>query len=247
MNLQRYLPPYMGNADTIVSNHNVFDIVGELTRAQKIFSSDYSAIAKKFWRGDAVETYKHLFDYCRDNFRYNIESENLQTTRSPAAILATAKTVGVDCKHYALWIGGILSELKRQGYDVGEIFFRFVSYDIADKLPGHVFILARYRGKDYYIDPVLSSFNKRFPVFYYKLDKKIDVMPLQRISGIGLTFENFIENSPIVPQPGQPKVTTDLQLSPVTSQSSNSVWLMIGAGALILFFITKNKRRGRKK
>lgn len=221
--LKNYLPPYMGNAATVVDDHNVFDIVSEVTRAQKFFASDYDGIAKKFWKGNAIATYRNLFDFCKREFVYRIESEKLQTTRSPAAIVETAKTVGVDCKHYSLWIAGVLASLKGMGYDVGEVYLRFVSYDIDDKLPGHVFVVAVYRGKEYFIDCVLSAFDKRTPNYFYKLDKKINVMPLQRISGMNKV--GYMEPPP-----------DDVE---IVSENKSYWWWLVVAG--FIYLISKKK------
>ena len=173
------LPPFSNRRVGIVKKQSVFDIMREVLTAHKIFASDYDQIAAEFWRGNVYNTAQGLFNFCKKNVPYKIETENNQTTKSPAAILTLGSG---DCKHYSGFIGGVLDALRRQGKQI-EWHYRFAAYNGAGRIPEHVFIVVKNKGTEIWIDPVLKNFNERLRPSYYT-DKKVN-MSLSRISGIG--------------------------------------------------------------
>lgn len=235
------LPAYQGNRDLIKSEHNVHNIVNEVCNAHSHFSADYDLIAKDFWKGNVKKTAARLFDFCKQNMMYRAEPGNYQTTRSPAAILHTAKTFGVDCKHYAGFIAGVLDGLRRAGYPVAWSY-RFVSYDIKNKTPSHVFVVVRDGGKELFIDPVLNALDVRNPVYFYSLDKKIKM--LERISGIGATRQTLPDGIRPTVLPGSETLKdtgfTPVLVNPV--ENKTNIIMFIGAAIAIYFLIKSNKR-----
>lgn len=190
-NLLRILPPFRGNYELITNRQTVGQIIREVLEAHKIFYKDYDLIAPEFYYSDPVQTFKALFSFLKSNVQYNEESEEKQTVTSPAGILSIGEG---DCKHYASFIGGVLDSLKRSGEKINW-FYRFASYDPFSSEPGHVFVVAEFDGNQYWIDPVLKSFDLRLqPVSY--IDKKIS-MPLYRVSGVNqyITQNAVLENS----------------------------------------------------
>lgn len=187
--LLQYLPPFQDHHKVIEDDQSVHDIIKEVLSAHEAFANDYDCIAELFPldRSLTVANYlKRLFDFCKENIDYEIESEEYQTTRSPAATL----TMGYgDCKHYAGFIAGIIDANNRNGYKV-DWCYRFSSYDIFEPTPGHVFVVVKERGKEFWIDPVLKTFNERLEPFYI-VDKKPKM--LTRISG--MQFSTDILNS----------------------------------------------------
>lgn len=184
--LKRILPKPTLKRRIITRRQEVPEIMREVLKGHRDYAAQYDLIASKFWKGSALKTARALYDFCRENFRYKIESENDQTVRSPGAIIETGDTWGVDCKHYASFIGGVLDALKRQGRDV-DWCYKFVSYTPEDATPEHVFIEVTSGGRSYYVDPVLAEFNLREPKFYY-FHNKIPIMArigmLSRVSGV---------------------------------------------------------------
>lgn len=172
---------YKGEKREIVKDQDVNDIMREVYAAHKFFANDYDSVATYFSNTNPVQLAKNVFDYCKDNFTYKIESEAMQTTRSPAGILYTKK---IDCKHYAGFIAGVLDAMRRKYKLNFDLYYRFGSYDIFDTMPGHVFVVMVYNGQEYWIDPVLDSFNKRSPRPISYIDKKIRNMALYRLSGM---------------------------------------------------------------
>jgi hypothetical protein len=176
------LPAYKKEFVLIQNKQTVHDIVREVLEAHKVFAGDYDEIAEDFWTGDIVTTCKALFDFCKDNINYKIEHEGKQTTKSPAAILAMGFG---DCKHYAGFIGGVLSAIERRYNIKIEWRYRFAAYSGSKAEPEHVFIVVKSGKEILWVDPVLKKFNERLQPLAYT-DKKAIGM-LSRVSGIGET------------------------------------------------------------
>jgi organic hydroperoxide reductase OsmC/OhrA len=175
------LKSFGGNSKMIVRDQQVPDIISAMLSAHKMYASEYDKISKDFYSADGVQTAKKLFEFLKKNVRYKIESDKAQRIMSPSAILSLGKN---DCKNYALFIMGVLDSLKRKGLINNKIYYRFASYRLLDEIPHHVFsVIQDNSGNEYFIDPVLSTFNER-KTYYHKIDKE-PVMPLYSVSGIG--------------------------------------------------------------
>jgi hypothetical protein len=172
------LPSYQYKSLLIANNQSVRDIITEVINCHKEFANHYDQIASDFDRGTVREIAKALFDFCKQNIRYKIEPQSMQTTKSPAAIIALGTG---DCKHYAGFIAGVLDALKRRGKNI-DWKFRFASYNYFDNVPQHVFVVVDDGGKELWIDPVLGSLNQRLDPAYI-IDKTVS-MPLMRLSGL---------------------------------------------------------------
>jgi hypothetical protein len=174
------LPPFMNDGIIVEPDQEIHDIIKEVVNAHKVFEKDYDLIYSYFDQGTIKEICKRLFDFCKQNIAYQVESEDLQTTKSPAAILAMGKG---DCKHYAGFIAGVLSAINRNTDRGINWRYRFASYSVWDSEVGHVFVVVVDKGKDIWIDPVLSYFDSREVIPVKKIDKKINDQMLKRISG----------------------------------------------------------------
>lgn len=177
--LIKKLPESVLRKQSISKRQDVPRIMQEVLDAHQAFAEHYDRIGMDFYTGTIRGTAQKLFNFCKRNMLYVIESEKSQTTRSPQAILKTAQTWGVDCKHYAGFIGGCLDAIKRAGVPVNWCY-RFVSYS-DDPIPEHVFIVVKDGDKNIFVDPVVSSLDLRSPVYYHKIDKFPGM--LNRISG----------------------------------------------------------------
>jgi hypothetical protein len=178
------LPPFQGAKVKVTQKQSVPRIMKEIISAHKDYAADYDRIADYFYTGDDASTERMLFDFCKTNLSYNVESDSQQTVRSPTAILVLGEMRGVDCKHYASFIGGVLDALNRQGKTDLNWFYRFASYSTDDKVPEHVFIVVNDNGYETWIDPVLDGFDDRYPYPIFIKDIKPKTMALYRISGI---------------------------------------------------------------
>lgn len=179
------LTPYGRKKILIKNNQGVPDIMSAMLTAHKIYANEYDKISQDFYVGDGVKTAENIFNFLKKNVKYKIESENNQRIMSPGAIISLGKN---DCKNYALFIIGILDSLKRKGLIKNDIYYRFASYRLLDEIPHHVFaVIVDDDGTEYYIDPVLSTFNER-KTFFHKIDKRPNNMPLYSVSGVGLSI-----------------------------------------------------------
>jgi len=167
---------YLGKTELIKRRQRVEDIVSELLDAHMAFADQYDSLASSFDRGSVKEICDALVRWCKQNIRYKVESEDKQTTKSPAAMLAQGQG---DCKHYASFCGGVLDALNRKGRRISWAY-RFASYNIFNRTPEHVFVVVKSQGREHWLDPTPGA-DKARPVWL--IDKKISAMPLYRISG----------------------------------------------------------------
>ncbi len=180
------LPPFKNDEVVIAGRQTVDDIVREVLASHKFFASDYDLIAGRFVRSTWQAVCQNLFNFCKRSIPYVVETEQLQTSRSPAAVMELGGIIGADCKHYAGFIGGVVDAIGRQTGQPADWCYRFAFYEGApDEESWHVFVVVRADGKEYWVDPVLDTFNQRVPKPDYFTDKKPS-MSLVRISGPGI-------------------------------------------------------------
>jgi hypothetical protein len=177
-NLIAMLPPEKGEETVIVKRQDTDDIIKEVLAAHTAFSPDYDKICDEF---SGAGTPRRLFNFCKRNLQYDVEDEKTQTTRSPAVLL---KMGHCDCKGYAGFVAGVLDGLNRSGHGSYNWKYRFANYEDPEESPGHVFVVTTdERGKETWIDPVLSEFNQRDPLPTDWVDKARP-MTLVRMSGV---------------------------------------------------------------
>lgn len=198
------LPAYNGNADTVVNDQSVPDIIEYVKRVHKKFAGDYDNIAQYFVDDTPEKTCRNIFDFLRQSAFYFVEGDDLQTLRSPSSIVATGRTRGIDCKNYALFTAGVLDAINRSGLQYIPYCYRFASDSLFDPTPNHVFVVA-FPGTDQemWIDPIpqVAYFNERL-LYYYHTDKNFKSM-LQVLSGRsnrtvgdwGDTVENAVQGN----------------------------------------------------
>lgn len=183
------LPPFKGERDLITHDQSTADIINEVLECHNKFAPDYDTIVDLFVTVDPLLS---VFNFCRDNMPYNAETEKDQTSRSPIAILMLADTWGVDCKHYAGFIAGVIDALNRAGYSNYDWVYRFASYDLLDPSKEHVFVVVKNKKDEIWLDPapiensgsfIERSFNDRKVIPFYITDRKPQNMSLTRISG----------------------------------------------------------------
>lgn len=222
------LPPFQFDRDIKVKKQTTDNIIVQVLNSHRQHEKDYDLIADYFEGGNSP---KKLFDFCKRWLIYSEEQGSDQTTRSPAGILTLAEYSGVDCKHYANFIAGVLDALNRKGHNVNWCY-RFVSYKTKGKdkkESDHVYVVDL--DNDVWIDPAPlrdqdgsyyeRSFNDRYaiPVFY--MDIKMDDM-LSHLSGVHYYIN---EDNPQGQQPGGCMGALELQylFDPVVTQSVATV------------------------
>jgi hypothetical protein len=184
------VPPFEGNEEIIKRRQSTPHIIREVLDAHREFAGDYDKIVNDLSFYKTISLEEQLFDFCK-KLHYNVESEEDQTTRSPAGIIQLGRdeSIGVDCKHYAGYIAGVLDAWNRKvGTREYDWYYRFASYD-TNPAAGHVFVVVKYDDGDLWIDPVLSRLDRRFPSPTFFIDKKPGAM-LKRLSGIDRGFSS---------------------------------------------------------
>ena len=176
------LPPYRAKVVTLARHQDTDDIVQNMLRYHKMYRADYDQISGQFLAATPRKTLKNIYDFLKESVKYRIEPETRQTLKSPAAIVATGRTTGSDCKNYALFICGVAESLTRTGKQKIPCAYRFASYKWYDEQPQHVFAVAfPDTDREIWIDPVLPEFDQR-KTYNHATDKK---MSLVGISGTG--------------------------------------------------------------
>ena len=228
------LKSFGGNSKMLVRDQQVPDIISAMLSAHKLYASEYDKISQDFYSGDGIQTAKKLFEFLKKNVRYKIESDKNQRIMSPSAILSLGKN---DCKNYALFIMGVLDSLKRKGLIDNKIYYRFASYKLLDEIPHHVFaVIEDKKGNEYFIDPVLSSFNER-KTYYHKIDKE-PIMPLYSVSGIGAPKKKATAKA--VTQSAKPKEKKKIVLKIALAPARGSFLLLVGLNFMGLATKLKN-------
>jgi hypothetical protein len=183
MNLLNELDSFKNNQKIISYNQSTNDIINAILRQHNKSLNDYDKLYYFFDGGNICNTARKVFNYLKDNVKYIIEPDNLQTVKSPSAILATGKTTGSDCKNFSLFFAGIMDAYRRNTGQKFDLAYRFASYD-GSKTPEHVFVVINPGSEnEIWCDAVLDYFNEKKQPNYYK-DKKLQNMALMALSGI---------------------------------------------------------------
>lgn len=206
----------------VVPDQDAYDIISRILIKHKKCAADYDKIASEFEGYTTYEICKKLWTFCKNNIQYDEESIDRQNVSSPQTILLRGHC---DCKGYALFIGGVLDALNRQGYAINWKY-RFASDDMFNEVPGHVFVVVNDGGQEIWIDPVLRQFNQDHYFPYYQ-DRKVTAPA--RVSGcscdtIGATTV----------QTGQAimKIAPSLAVVPVVG------WIAAAGGEVVGAFLT---------
>lgn len=177
------LKPYQGHKTLLVKYQDTNDIIKALQDAHQRNAGEYDKICARFWNGNKKALLKRLFNFCKKNIAYQIESDKNQTIKTPGAILAQGHG---DCKHYASFINGVISACNRKYGCSIDNYFRFSGYKIGATEPQHVFAVVKTNdGEEIWIDPVLQNFNEHKETTF-KTDKKANTMALHSVSGFEL-------------------------------------------------------------
>lgn len=174
------LPAYTNSKKVLIDDQNTEDIVKGILDNHNLYKEDYDKISEYFVGRNDINTAKNVYTFLKKYVPYYIEPSNLQTLRSPSAILSIKQ--GADCKSYASFVNGIFDSLNRKGIFKIPLAYRFASYKNSTK-PGHVFaVLYPGNENEIWVDNVLENFNEKKQPTYFK-DKKLK-MALVSMSGI---------------------------------------------------------------
>ena len=186
--LLNYLPRYEGKEKILRDQQSTNDIINEILKGHNKYVDQYKNISSFFVGSTPKQTLNNIWTFLKKEVKYRVEPESKQTIKSPAAIIATGKTTGSDCKNYSLFTAGILENINKSGRQKIPFCFRFTGYKFFDTNPQHVFIVAYPdTNKEIWIDAVLNKFDYKKP-YTLKIDKKPMIVG---ISGIGKPPKTF--------------------------------------------------------
>ena len=178
--LLQKLPAFTNIKKVVKVNQGVTDIINGILQTHELYKKDYDLISDYFLGNNLNDTGKNIWQFLKKNVKYYVESDHVQTLRSPSAILA----LPADCKSYSLFSMGILDSLRRKGELNADLAFRFAGYDPYTNHLEHVFVVINPdTNKEIWVDAVLNSYNLHKEPSNYK-DKKINNMALVGLSGI---------------------------------------------------------------
>lgn len=251
------LSPFRNNRRVLRYSQSVGDIMSGILETHKKYAKEYDLICTKF-DGATAEIIAHkVYNFLKRHTFYVVEADSKQTLRSPAAILALGANpkVGLDCKSYSLFIGGILDAFKRRGKKI-DWCYRFASYRLIDKVPHHVFVVLNPgTNNEIWVDPVLPSFNNK-KQYNYKIDKKIN-MALIAVAGVGKVSRSKAEKAKRRAEL-KAKVKASIKkrgkllikFNPATASARNAALLLIKVNLFGLahkLFQLRNKPNGEAK
>lgn len=171
------LPAFKNEKVLVKQQQGTEDIINYIVQTHYEYESDYDKIYKYFDSADLYETCRNIWNFLKNNLVYDAESSNDQSVKSPSAILHPGEKT--DCKHYALFAGGVLDAIKNNERGEWEWCYRFAS-DKSTKHVSHVFVVVTENGREYWIDPCLTSFDQRKN---YILIDDVKPMSMYKISG----------------------------------------------------------------
>lgn len=215
----------------LVKRQSVRDIMAAVMDAHSEYAEDYDSIAVMFLGRHDEQTLRNIYNFLKLNVDYEEEGDEMQVVKSPSAIIETGVN---DCKCFSLFVGGVLGALSRMGSDI-DWNYAFASYDAEIRTPGHVFVQARTREGEFWIDPVLANFNQRYPVPKHLQTRKTNDMALYKLSGVGCACSE--------------STTKEVsRVSAVPSGAGFMDWvkanpaLSVGAAVLLFYLFTSKKR-----
>lgn len=186
--VEKLLPPFRNEKKLVTYRQSTNDIIDEILVTHDRYCEDYDKIYYLFDQNDNYQTAKNIWEFLKYRLKYTIESDNEQTVKSPSAILHPGEKI--DCKHYSLFTGGILDAINRNEADNIEWCYRFAGYGNTKHIQ-HVFVVIKDGNSEYWIDPVLNSFNEHKKPNYF-IDR--EPMALYTVSGIGDTSKEVTVN-----------------------------------------------------
>lgn len=166
----------------LVDDQDVNDIIEGVLQKHKDCVKHYDVIFKMFDAdGSWWDVGQRLYDFCTQQIEYSIEKVDWQYVSTPATILKRGYS---DCKGYALFCAGVVDAMRRNGEKV-DWCYRFASYNLFKRTPGHVFVVINPGTDNIWLDPVIGTFNGRYPSPIWKIDRRVSTCRSTSVSGIG--------------------------------------------------------------
>lgn len=177
------LPAYQDVWIMIKEDQTVKDIEKRIQVAHNKYAGYYDKIALYFDGSSIQNICDKLVYFCRNNIKYRQEPKDRQTTTLPTGLLERGYG---DCKHYALFCGGVLSALQRLTSRKIKWCYRFASYNFLKPTPHHVFVVVKDGIDEIWLDPVPGA-EKQTPFSWRDrcVNNSKNMALLENVAGFG--------------------------------------------------------------
>jgi hypothetical protein len=174
-NPKNIIRPDRGTERVRFNNGNTDDIITVIMDMDARSGNSINIDSVECLRGrDRYETLRNVWKFLHNNIRYKPDARGREKVKSPAALFASGSG---DCKSFSIAIVALLREL---GFS--NLRYRFTSYTPGGDVT-HVYVIAKYGGKDVFLDAVHSKFDDEVP-YSWKMDKKASAVG-SNINGLG--------------------------------------------------------------
>lgn len=174
------LPDFRNERVTRAEKQEVLrDIIPVMLNAHKRNGWLYDKIGIYFVGADIDATCRNIYNFCKENLRYDEEPDNLQTVSVPQGLLTAGHC---DCKGFASFISGCLSAISRLPGQKIKWHYCFASYKILKQTPYHVFSVVDTATGPIWIDPTPGSANEN-PIWWMNRTVKNSDMALEEVIG----------------------------------------------------------------
>ena len=172
------LPPPDNQRVKVKAFQNTKDLTSALAASHKENLKYAKKIAPYFRGSNTYQTGKNIWNFLKTQVPYKVEPGSSQTTKTIPRMLAdAAKGQGSDCKHYAVFSGSILQELK--------IPFTYRLAGYISNTPQHIYVVIKDGQREIPLDAVVGYYD------YEKKPKALYDMALYKLSGTGSEFGGF--------------------------------------------------------
>lgn len=172
------LPPPNNNRQKVKSFQNTKDLTTAIAASHKENLQYAKKIAPYFRGSNNYQTGKNIWNFLKTQVPYKVEPGSSQTTKTlPRMLNDAAKGLGSDCKHYAVFSGSVLQELK--------IPFTYRLAGYMSKTPQHIYVVIKDGQREIPLDAVVG---------YYDHEKKPKAkydMALYKLSGTNSDFNGI--------------------------------------------------------
>lgn len=172
---------------TVHYDGNTHDIIETILSMNTTAEKQLQNFAKYFQSDSLLNTSSLIWNFIKKNIKYSKDPAEIQLIKAPSQLWATKKG---DCKSMALFVAGILFNLKIP------FAYRFTSYSKNNEIT-HVYIIIHNfkTGQNIIIDPVYTHFNSEKK---FSFNKDIEMVKIATITGTedNKSLENKIPKIP---------------------------------------------------
>lgn len=164
------LPPPDHKRVKVKAFQNTKDLTSAIAVSHKENLKYAKKLAPYFQGSNRYQTGRNIWNFLKTQVPYKVEPGSSQTTKTlPRMLNDAAKGLGSDCKHYAVFSGSLLQELK--------IPFTYRLAGYISNTPQHIYVVMKDGKREIPLDAVVGYYD------YEKKPKALYDMALYKLSG----------------------------------------------------------------